>query len=277
MNIRTSIIALVIPCTLWGQIPIKPNETDNNNQKQGDWIYYFNDDWDLTNNVKEAEFYRLVTYKNGVPIGQVTDFFLSGNIQMSIDSLISEDPERAHGKVLSYSEEGNVTYLEFYDSGELDTLRTIETFKFFIDKYNKEIPDHLDVSFLANDLAYWFLVQERWSDAIPYYSKALEIRQKQLGNDHILCARSSNKLGYVNMKLGDLERALSLYEESARLFLQLEGESEGYQNSRYHITKVHAMSGDWNRALQSYMETNKLTDRELNRDDLLWFTEYIEK
>lgn len=223
------------------QPPLKPNKVDAIGLKQGEWVYLFDKNWQRTSKIDSAKYYRLVSYASSKPRGEVVDYFINGEVQMKADSLISEIPEKYHGEVLIYSKDGNVYQLEYYDKGQMDTLLTIKTFEHYINKYKTEIPNSLDLAYLANDLAYIFREQKRFDLAEPYYLLAKEIREKQLEHNNILIARSCYKLAYVMFYQNKKDEALPLFEKAADIFLINNGnEDENYKNSRNFINRINS-------------------------------------
>ena len=102
------------------QLPNRPNDYGADSTKTGDWIYWYDSNWNIVNpETDDVSFYRLVTYKNGVPVGQMGDYFANGQPQM-IGTLFSENPERFHGKLTFYDESGEVIRLEDWDNGVMN-------------------------------------------------------------------------------------------------------------------------------------------------------------
>lgn len=240
-TLLTSTLLTLLILDARAQLPTKPNLIDENGNKQGEWIYYFTNKWKKTKKPDRASYYRLISYIDSKPIGNVIDYYLTGQEQMQADSLTSEDPEQYHGQVLVYSEEGFVNQISVYNGGNLDTTKTVETFLKYIQQYKNEIPEHLDLAFLANDLAFLYLDQKKYNIAESYYELAKNIRAKQLGPNHIQYGISCYKLAYVLQKQSKSEQALPLFEEAARVFLASNGKKdESYQNAIRYINEIKA-------------------------------------
>ncbi len=173
--------------TLSAQSPARANIIDDNGLKQGDWVYYYDENWNELREGKDAGYYRLVTYHDSQPVGQLGDYYANGQPQMLADSVINEVENLFEGRVIYYTEEGLVTFIEIFSDGSLDTTSTIDAFIAFIDQYQQTIPDHMNTS-LANDVAYLFLNQERYVKAEEYYTLSRNIREIRVGNQHILFA-----------------------------------------------------------------------------------------
>lgn len=98
---------LLISLSTYAQIPTAPNVTDDNDKRQGEWVIYYDANWDEIEDTSLAEFYRKLTYENDKPIGLVTDFYLNGLKQWE-GELSSDRPNLVNGKVKYYYENGNI-------------------------------------------------------------------------------------------------------------------------------------------------------------------------
>lgn len=100
---------------------MRPNQLDVNGKKDGDWVYYYDEEWNTLDKGTKAVFYRLITYENGKPNGQVIDYFRNGNKQMSIDLVINEDPLQYEGMLSEYSKEANLVLVEYMKNVQMDS------------------------------------------------------------------------------------------------------------------------------------------------------------
>lgn len=236
-------------------LPSRPNQIDGNDIKYGNWVYYYDSEWNELENGTNAEFYRLISYENGKPVGLVADYFRNGQIQMSIDSVINEEPLQYEGMFARYSEEGNIVMVEYMVKGQMDTISTINRFNQLIDTYQQEKPEHLDLAYTANNLAYLYREQHQYDSAEIYYRLAKEIREKKLGEDHAIYGNSCNKLGYVLLKQGKLEQAEPMYLISKKVHGQTLGkESDYYKNARENLAYIYMETGRYHLAEALYME-----------------------
>lgn len=236
-------------------LPVRDNHVDLNGKKQGDWIYYYDTDWNILKDSTGSQFYRFLHYKNSNPSGRVRDYYADGRIQMLVDSIINEDPEKYEGNLSLYSEEGNITLVEYYTNGQLDTAQSIILFEQLITKYQKEIPGHLDLAFTANNLAYLYREQQRYNMAESYYLLAKEIREKQLGTNNVLYANSCNKLAYVYFQQGIYDRAEPLYIISKRVHEMTLGKESGYYaNARGNLAYIYFKTDQYHLAEPLYKE-----------------------
>lgn len=258
LNFISLLIAfLVLPKAGFSQeLLSRPNHVNVNGIKYGDWVYFYDEEWNSLESITNSAYYRLVTYKDGKPVGQVADYFRNGQMQMSIDSVINEEPLQYEGMLAEYSEEANIVLVEFMQNGQMDTTSTILKFRQLIDTYQQDIPNHLDLAYTANNLAYLYREQQHYDSAEVYYRLAKEIREKQLGKNHVIYANSCNKLGYVLMKQGKLEQAEPMYELSKQVHGQNLGiESDYYKNANGNLSYIYMKTGRYELAKSLYLET----------------------
>ncbi len=104
------------------QVPSAPNAFDSHNKRQGEWIILFDSDWERTLDSNKYSFYRQINFKDDLPIGLVTDYYKSGNLQMK-SYLKTDFPEDIlDGKCTYYYENGNIESIHFYKNNmEIDT------------------------------------------------------------------------------------------------------------------------------------------------------------
>jgi len=187
---------------------------------------------------------------------------------MSIDSVINEDPLQYEGTLTEYSKEGNIVSVEYIQNGQMDTTYTILRFRLLIDTYQQEIPGHLDLAFTANNLAYLYREQQRYDSAEIYYRLSKEIREKELGMNHVIYANSCNKLGYVLMKQGKLDQADPMYKISKRVHGQILGkESDYYKNARGNLAYIYMETGRYELAESLYQEAADMQLKANGKED----------
>lgn len=111
------IILLILPFFLSGQISTAEYYLDSDQS-----IFYFDEDWKKSSK-SEAEFYRIVKLNsNGIPIGEIRDYFKSGKIQAVNEgaSLLDNNDDSNsiwEGKSTTYFETGGISYERFYING----------------------------------------------------------------------------------------------------------------------------------------------------------------
>ncbi len=122
--------------TILGQtIPTQtPNITDTNNKKQGDWVIWYNSQWEPTDILDSVMYYRKISFKNGVSHGITTDYYKSG-IKQFEGNLISIGPDVIDGKCYWYYENGNKELEEFYKNN----IRKGKSISFYENGIIKEV------------------------------------------------------------------------------------------------------------------------------------------
>jgi len=83
-------------------------------------------------------------------------------------------------------------------------------------------PDHPSVGTLLNNIAVFYHRQERWSEAIDYYSRSLELRERILEEDHPLLATTRAYLGLALHRAGD-PRAEATYRRALAELIESRG------------------------------------------------------
>ena len=89
------------------QVPEGVNKIDDNNLREGEWIIYYDEDWQEVEDSSQIEYYRKITYHKDKPIGLVCDFYKTGVKQWE-GYLISDRPDIANGKVKYFYENGKL-------------------------------------------------------------------------------------------------------------------------------------------------------------------------
>jgi tetratricopeptide (TPR) repeat protein len=77
--------------------------------------------------------------------------------------------------------------------------------------------DHPSTATSLNNLAGLYRSIGKYSEALPLYERALQIREQQLGADHPNTAISLNNLAALYYSIGKYSEALPLYERASRL------------------------------------------------------------
>lgn len=132
--IRSIIIYLVFPVLAYSQIPTNPNLRDSKNLKQGKWTILYDENWDKVKNVDSAVFYRLIEYRNSIPIGITKDFYRNGRLQME-GEFYDEENWKANGIVNSYNEYGDLYDQEFYVNGNFNYSKSLPLMLELADKH----------------------------------------------------------------------------------------------------------------------------------------------
>ncbi len=99
-------------------LPIRPNNTDNQQRRQGEWCVWMNGHWQSTTDSANVAFYRIIYYKNDKPVDIVKDFFRNGKIQFE-GILLEDRPEDVYQGICKwYFHTGEVRITESFKGGE---------------------------------------------------------------------------------------------------------------------------------------------------------------
>ena len=86
------------------ELPKSPNAYDIDGNKIGAWTILYDVDWNVTERIDSAKFYRVISYERGIPSGKVVDYNMNGKKRWE-GYLISDDPELIKdGKCIWYNE-----------------------------------------------------------------------------------------------------------------------------------------------------------------------------
>ena len=164
------------------EIPKNPNTYDLDSNKTGTWTILYDNDWNITESIDSVRFYRIITYKNGLPKGKVTDFYLNGRKQWE-GKLISDYPKSIYTDTcIWYNINSSIEIIETYENGNLNGLST----------YNDSIGSiFLSINYSRGDfkeLVFCKLNKKQFSnilDVINYsdYKKSISICNAVLDSD----------------------------------------------------------------------------------------------
>ncbi|HAS46097.1 MAG TPA: hypothetical protein DCS93_36790 [Microscillaceae bacterium] len=100
-------------------IPQNPNKTDAKGRRKGTWTTLYDKDWKVVMDTNITKFYRIITYKDDLPVGKVRDYYRTGAIQWTGKLLKDRPSEVKDGKCLWYDKNGNITQENWYRKGAL--------------------------------------------------------------------------------------------------------------------------------------------------------------
>jgi CHAT domain-containing protein len=129
------ILCLVLsPILLAQKIPKNLNQTDDQNQRQGQWTILYDQDWNIIQEKNKAQYYRVINYQDDKPTGKVYDYYLNGQVQMETILLADRPEEVMDGEAIWYHEDGRKESKKNFEAGKL--LSEI----YYDDKGNEENP-----------------------------------------------------------------------------------------------------------------------------------------
>lgn len=125
-NVTHDIQATSVQVSPSSEIPDElkaPNHSDDDEEREGKWIIFFDANWRPTN-YSNASYYRKVQFKNDQPVGKVQDFYINGNLQWE-GRLASDSPKDIlDGNCSWYSSDGTLNKKNCYTKGVLNGKET---------------------------------------------------------------------------------------------------------------------------------------------------------
>ena len=228
------------------KIPQHPNQTDAQGRKQGTWTILYDKNWKVIKNPKKAEFYRVISYQNGKPVGKVVDYYKNGKPQMVADSLISEEPEKLQGKALFYHENGKVHNEKYYNKGVL--VRKV------VYNLNGSVAEKpfMHFSHTGNE----FYKRGEYKKALSFWLLAKEQARKEFGKYHIAHLNAFNHIANIYRLLGD-------YKRSEAYFLRLLKMSKKTKNAQFlsyynDLAVFYQIIGEFDKAREAYSQMKVL-------------------
>jgi hypothetical protein len=129
------ILIICMRPTSSAQIADSPvNQVDDQGRKTGKWILFYDADWNLTNNNREAVYFRNINYEQGKPSGIVKDYYITGELQWE-GHLLSENPDVYDGEAIWYDEDGRISGYGYFVGGKLDPDQTFSRMIQMINEY----------------------------------------------------------------------------------------------------------------------------------------------
>ncbi len=96
----------------------QPDKLNENGNKQGLWVTFMWSNFTKCNSVKDATYYRIAEYDDGVPQGIVRDYLKNGTLQFE-GKLTSEFPSVYDGKIKIYDALGRIKAEREYKNGKM--------------------------------------------------------------------------------------------------------------------------------------------------------------
>lgn len=121
---------------------------------------------------------------------------------------------------------------------------------------------------LLNDTAYYLIGWERYSEAEPLFQKALGIRKRILGDEHLSAALSLNNLAALYKFQGRYSEAEPLYVESLGMYKRLLGDEHLYvSRSLSNLATLYEAQKRYRDAEALLVEALELRNRLLVSED----------
>ncbi|MEM1219303.1 MAG: CHAT domain-containing protein [Bacteroidota bacterium] len=97
--------------------------------------------------------------------------------------------------------------------------------------------------------AWYFIPENEWEEAADYLQKALKIRKENLSANDTDIGRTAYNLGLVKLELGDYEEAINCFQQTEKLFTQVENWTIKIMARRMFAVALEA-KGDYERVAE---------------------------
>ncbi|MEJ0029847.1 MAG: CHAT domain-containing protein [Bacteroidota bacterium] len=125
----------------FAQFPASPNLLDENGKRTGHWTILYDSSFNVVHDPDSVDFYRLIRFEAGVPVGKVRDFSRSG-FKYWDGYAKSIDPYVFNGESNHYHENGRLSYRQNYVDGKREGA-CAEYFSNGIQKSNGQFHDDM--------------------------------------------------------------------------------------------------------------------------------------
>lgn len=266
-----TLIHLLSSLTIIGQIPKHSNITDAQGLRQGKWTTLFDKEWKKVTTLDSTTYYRLIEYKDDLPVNEVHDYFKNGKIKR-IATFLADKPEvqlDITKPTRHYFEDGtNDIAAELSDKGnyymaegKLDKALPflLKAKEICLKKKGKENDDYLNC---VNDLAMLYHRQGDYDKTKALYIETKDLREKISGKQNADYATSVDNLGLLYEDLGDFKTAESLLLEAKDIREKLFGkENPEYAVSLYNLASHYSNTGKYNNAEIVFLEALTIWER----------------
>lgn len=206
----------------WGQpVPQHPNQTDRAGKKQGKWTYLLDKNDEPTLNKDSARYYRVIEYKDNVPVGLTRDYYFPSGVLQFEGKLISERPT-------------------LFD--------TLPAPKFF---YENGTTNRM---FEATAMFYALYNFQQIKRALPYLQEVVVLsKKKEDGSaDHL---KALENLGYLSFSVGQYDDAERAFLELRNHFGEIEGRlGKRYLMATYNLARTQHFQSKTQPAEKAYRE-----------------------
>ena len=223
-------------------MPKNPNMIDEFGRKTGTWTILYDSNWNIIANVDSAAFYRVITYKDGKPVGKVIDFYRGGQVQME-GELLTDDPQVLNGEVRYYAETGEVQNLEFYSDGIFNYDKSI-------DLLVKHIKSDIQIyPSIYIELGRLYTHKGEYNDAQVVLNDGIKFIKERYGVSNELYIEVLTRLGSLYNNMGYYPRAEELNLEALELEEKLYGKNRPeYAHRLLGLATTYRLQGLYSKA-----------------------------
>ncbi len=240
-------------------IPKKENRVDANGLRQGEWAVWFDKDFKPTDKLEFVQFYRLISYKDDKPIGEVRDFYSSGQLQWEGKLLADKPSDQYEGEAIWYRKDGSIKSRNFYDEGALVSFIEYDS-DGEIARQGKDKPYFIDLSKADARFA-----REDCLGALQLYEKCYPKFAEMLGNQKAWEAKSIGNMAVCFGKLGKTDKAEEFRMRSQVLTEKLSNEAGNTFatiNGYYHGNQAKK-AVEMTKLMIDYYEKSLINDNDL--------------
>jgi CHAT domain-containing protein len=257
------------------EIPKNLNAYDLDGNKTGDWTILYDLDWNVTESIDSAKFYRVITYERGSPSGKVVDYEVSG-IKMWEGFLYSDSPIREYfGKNTWFFDDGSILETAFFKDSVLDGVNVVYNKNgdtCLIIYYSQGVIQNHKIYTIDSTSNKEFLINKFHDLYNQYYE--LEMYNTQLEVSYILLklgdelyAEKDSSYLFILENLYTAYYETGYYQKALDLILRLEklyGEVFGYESGFYistlsQIAASYNDIGDYNTSLEYSLKSMEKT------------------
>jgi len=242
-------------------LPTLPNDYNVNNQKDGKWVYYYDEKGSSVNKTDSITYYRLISYDNGKPIGEMKEYYANGSPKV-IGSLISEDPEIYHGKVTHYGRSGAISRIRFYENGVENLEKSANLYQEALNQWPEEQKYNYDFAKFLNRMGGVLKKTSQYAKAESVFKKSINIRKEVLGEQHSGYATSLNSLASLYKEIGRYTDAESLYLQSSAVYKESLGDKHSsYATSLNNLALLYYVMGRYSESEALFVESLEITEQ----------------
>ncbi len=260
-----------LPTLSNSQIPTNPNYTDAQNLRQGKWTILFDKEWEKVTTTDSTVYYRLLEYKDDLPVNEVHDYFKNGKIKRTA-TFLSDKPEielDISKPITHYFEDGSKDMaslmsdkgIYYRDRGKLDKALPflLKAKEICLKKKGKENDDYLNC---INDLAMLYHRQGNYEKAKSLYIEKKDLREKISGKQNADYATSVDNLGLLFEDIGNFKAAEVLLLEALGIREKMFGkENTEYAYSLHNLASHYSNVGKYKYAEIMFLEALPIWER----------------
>jgi CHAT domain-containing protein/Flp pilus assembly protein TadD len=225
--------------------PQNPNLTENG-KRQGAWTILLNAKKGKVDSVKNATYYRLITYRDGKPTGITIDYYLNGKRQMQGKLLAEGLAPKYEGIVTYYHPNGKKDYEEKYENGKA-------VGKIYFNRDGSVVKE--DWEKLHDEAMKKYFVAENYIKALDMVKKGNKAAKMQFGNKHQIYTSCLINEGNIYVKQQKYRQAEKVLQKALQLKIKLLGkEHEDYIAALVSIGTLYFNQGQISKAQPLFEE-----------------------